>query len=295
MAAVRAAATRYDRPWYRSATSVLDRHDLRGLRCLDLCCGNAEFSEILRRDFGMQVTCADYAAAHLDHAHGLGFDVLRVDFDEPEDVISGLAAGIANRFDLVVSLATIEHVFDSDTFLRFAHTVLKPDGLFLVNTPNINFSGYRFYSRLSGNRPFGEGHHVRFWDFRFLRTNLFLNGFHVIEDVRRFFGLPRDTVTRAMRGHTTAASAIAWLFHACAVLQHLPGGRNRFTDELTILAQKEAVYPVGFSVARVQAQLARLRGTSDGASATCRLKEARGRGWLNEHLVLAGVVDGLKT
>jgi hypothetical protein len=42
----------------------------------------------------------------------------------------------------------------------------------LVNTPNIAFGGYRVYARLSGGRPFGDGHHVRFWDCRFLRTNL---------------------------------------------------------------------------------------------------------------------------
>jgi hypothetical protein len=67
------------------------------------------------------------------------------------------------------------------------------------------FGGYRLYSRLSGGRPFGEGHHVRFWDFRFLRTHLFLNGVCVIDDARGYFGLPNDVMTRAFRGRGRAA------------------------------------------------------------------------------------------
>jgi hypothetical protein len=190
-----------------------------------------------------------------------------------------------------VSLATIEHVFDSDILLRFAHTVLKPDGWLLVNTPNVSFAGHRLYALFSGNRPFGEGHHVRFWDFRFLRTNLFLNGFRVVEDARRFQALPEDTLARAFRGRRGIARAVAWVFHACRLLQHLPGGRGWFADELTVLAQREAAFPIGFSVAGVQTRLDQLRGGPERIAAIARLKEARRRGWLNEHLMLAALVD----
>jgi len=199
-ATLRGDTTHYDRPWYRSAAGVLERRNLRGLRCLDLCAGNAEFSEILQDRFAMQVTCADYAPAHLAHQQSLGFDTLPVDLDADSAEVDRVARTRAGTFDLVVSLATIEHVFDSDNFLRFCHAVLKPDGLLLVNTPNIAYAGYRLYSCFSGNRPFGEGHHVRFWDFRFLQTNLFLNGFRVAEDARGFFALPIGPLTRAFRG-----------------------------------------------------------------------------------------------
>jgi SAM-dependent methyltransferase len=289
----RGAEAHYERPWYRSAAAVLAGRNMRGLRCLDLCAGNAEFAEILRDRFAMQVTCADYAPAHLAHQASLGFDTWTVDLDADSAEVDRVAQTRAGTFDLVVSLATIEHIFDSDNFLRLCHTVLKPDGLLLVNTPNIAFAGYRLYSSFSGNRPFGEGHHVRFWDFRFLRTNLFLNGFRVAEDARRFHALPNDTLTRAFRGRPTAAAAVAWLFHACAFLQHLPGGRQWFADELTVLAQKEAAYPIGFSLGRVQALLAQLHGRPEAAAAVQRLREARRCGWLDEHLVLANVVDQL--
>lgn len=285
----RGAVKHTDRPWYRSAAGVLNRRGLRGLRCLDLCAGNAEFSEQLRDQFNMKVTCADYAPAHLAHQQSLGFDTLQVDLDADAAEVDRVAQTRACTFDLVVSLATIEHVFDSDNFLRLCHTVLKPGGMLLVNTPNISFSGYRLYSLCSGNRPFGEGHHVRFWDFRFLRTNLFLNGFSVAEDGRRFHALPTDPLLRAFRGRKWLAGSLAWLFHACRFLQHLPGGKQWFADELTILAQKEAAYPIGFSLARVKSQLDQLHGRPEEARAVQRLKAAQQRGWLQEHLMLDNI------
>jgi SAM-dependent methyltransferase len=287
----RGAARHADRPWYRSAAGVLDRHGLRGLTCLDLCAGNAEFSEILRDRFAMHVTCADYAPVHLEHQRSLGFDAVRVDLDGPAVEVDRTAAPHAGTFDLVVSLAAIEHVFDSDNFLRFCHTVLKPAGLLLVNTPNIGFGGYRLYSRFSGGRPFGEGHHVRFWDFRFLRTNLFFNGFGVVDDARGYFGLPADVVTRALRGRRRAASAISRLFGVCRGLQRLPGLRGWASDELTILARKEPTYPVGFQYGRIRALLDSPPGRPERADVVGRLREARRCGWLDEHLMLKALAD----
>ncbi|MCX5841802.1 MAG: methyltransferase domain-containing protein [Deltaproteobacteria bacterium] len=290
VAELRGATTHYDRPWYKSAAIVLQRRGLLGLNCLDLCAGNAEFSEILRDRFDMKVTCADYAPAHLKRHQELGFKTLPVDLDANTESVDATASKHAGAFDLVVSLATIEHIFDSDNLLRFAHTVLRPEGMLLVNTPNISFAGYRIYSCLSGNRPFGEGHHVRFWDYSFLRTNIFLNGFQVIEDARRFFSLPLDQLVRAFRGRRRVAAIIANFFHACQLLQHLPGGKNWFADELTVMAKREDVYPVGFQFLRVRKELARLHGLPEEAPALARLNEARRLGWLREHLMLDALV-----
>jgi len=41
-----------------------------------------------------------------------------------------------NYFDLVVSLETIEHVKDHYLFLQEVKRILKPDGIFIVSTPN---------------------------------------------------------------------------------------------------------------------------------------------------------------
>jgi SAM-dependent methyltransferase len=294
-AVLRAAKRHADRPWYRSAEGVLERHGLRGLACLDLCAGNAEFSETLRERFAMHVTCADYAPAHLEHQRALGFDILSVDLDGSIADVDRTAAARAGAFDLVVSLAAIEHVFDSDNFLRFCHTVLKPGGLLLLNTPNIAFIGYRLYSWLSGGRPFGEGHHVRFYDFRFLRTNLFLNGFGVIDDARGYFGLPSDVMTRALRGGGRVGSVASRLFSVCRGLQRVPGLRGWATDELTVLARREGMEALGFQHLRVRSRLDGLRGRPEHDDAVARLREARRRGWLDEHLMLKTLADEVRT
>jgi SAM-dependent methyltransferase len=292
IASCRSAVPVMDRPWYRCARRLVDKHSLHGQICLDLCCGNAEFAQMLRDDCGMRVTCADYAYLHVDHAGELGFDTLRVDLDSESAVVDARAMEYAERFDLIVSLATIEHVFASDNFLRFCWKVLKPGGYLLLNTPNISFLGYRLYSIFSGNRPFGEGHHVRFWDLRFLRTNLFLNGLDVIDNGSRFYGVSPDLLARAFKGKKRLASVLAHLFGICEALQHLPGGKRWFADELTVLARKEDTYPIGFQYTHVKADLERIRGQKAERQGRLRLQEALRRGWLREHPLLAGIATG---
>jgi hypothetical protein len=163
----------------------------------------------------------------------------------------------------------------------------------LVNTPNISFLSYRVYSLFCGNRPAGEGHHIRFWDYRFLRTNLYLNGFSIIDDGRKFYALPQDAMLRAFRNRKQLASLVAWFFHACRILQHVPFLRGLCCDELTVLARKDEAPAIGFELNRIKKSLrnAKLNGTLPEASK--RLKEARSRGWLNEHLYLSDFVDSL--
>lgn len=289
----RARVSSLNKPWYRSSSEVLLRKGIQGKKCLDLCCGNGEFSHILRERHGMDVTCADYIPFHLQHAQDQGFPTISVDIDATEKDVDAAAAPHATQFDLVVNLAAIEHVFNSDNLLRFAHTVLKSGGLLLVNTPNIGFLAYRIYDILSGNRPFGEGHHIRFWDYRFLRTNLFLNGFTVTEDARGFYSLPQDAMLRAFRNKRRIAAGIAWLFHGCRLLQYLPFLKGLCSDELTVLAFKESTPAIGFELNRVQRFLNEQQGSTEGDAAKSRLKEARKRGWLDEHLYLSQLVDRL--
>jgi 2-polyprenyl-3-methyl-5-hydroxy-6-metoxy-1,4-benzoquinol methylase len=289
----RAAVSTYDKPWYSSCSNMLERQHLRGGKCLDLCCGNGEFSHILRDKHHMDVTCADYIPFHLRHVEEQGFATIPVDIDAAAEQVDASAAPHAGKFDIVVNLAAIEHVFNSDNLLRFAHTVLKPGGLLLVNTPNIGFFAYRLYALFSGNRPFGEGHHIRFWDYRFLRTNLFLNGFSVTEDARQFYALPQDAMLRAFRNNERLASIVAWLFHGCQFLQHIPFLKGLCSDELTVLAVKDEAPAIGFELNTVRRFLQEAKGTEHGRKAMKRLREARGEGWLDEHLYLSKTVDEL--
>lgn len=294
-AELREEISTYEKPWYKSCSALLTKKGIQGKKCLDLCCGNGEFSHILRDKHQMEVTCADYIPIHLQHARDQGFSTLSVDIDASAEQVDAAMERHAGQFDVVVNLAAIEHVFNSDNLLRFAHTALRPGGLLLLNTPNIGFLAYRFYSIFSGNRPFGEGHHIRFWDYRFLRTNLFLNGFTVTEDARAFYALPQDAMHRAFRNKKRIADMTAWLFHSCQLLQHIPLLRGVCSDELTVLAVKDSVPAVGFELNTVKRFLNEHQKTEKGRAAIARLKEARKNGWLDEHLYLAKTVDGLSS
>lgn len=284
----RAAVSTQNRPWYCSSAKALRHVKLEGLRCLDLCSGHAEFSRILRDELRMDVTCADYIPYHLEEAERHGFPTLRINLEADGEAVDAVAAGHAGTFDVVVNLAAIEHVFDSDNLLRFAHTVLKSGGHLLVNTPNIAFAGYRMYSALSGNRPYLDGHHVRFWNFRFLRTNLFVNGFDVVHDGSDFNALPLEQLRRAFRGREWLVSIVSRFFFACFPLSRIPFLRSLCTDELTVVACKADVPTLGFELPTVYARLESLRESpAQLQKATARLDEARARGWLDEHPALS--------
>lgn len=292
-ASMRAQMSTFEKPWYRSSSELLRKNELTGLKCLDLCSGNAEYSQILRDEHHMEVTCADYIPYHLKEAERLGFPIIDVDLDASAEALDETAETLEECFDIVVSLATIEHVFNSDNLLRFSHKVLKPGGLVIINTPNIGFLAYRLYSMLGGNRPFGAGHHIRFWDLRFLRTNLYLNGFSLKEDARKFYSLPQDAMLRAFRNRKRMAGAVAWLFHFCTIFQYIPFCKGLFTDELTVMAQKDEAIPSGFALNSVRDTLEKYKGTSEGDDMIVRLKQARQNGWLDEHLYLSRMIDDL--
>jgi hypothetical protein len=98
-------------------------------------------------------------------------------------------------------------------------------------------------------------------------------------------------MVRALRGRRRAARAVTRLFGVCRGLQRVPGLRGWSSDELTVLARKEATYPVGFQYLRVRPLLDQLRGRPEHDVAAARLREARRRGWLDEHVMLKALTD----
>lgn len=292
IAELREKTSTLNKGWYRSCSDLLNKKvEIRGMACLDLCCGNGEFSKILRDQYRMSVTCGDYIPSHLDQARKNGFSTIDIDLDDDSETVDKVAQAYEEKFDLVVNLASIEHVFCTDNLLRFVHKVLKHDGLFIVNTPNMSFLAYRIYSAFSGNRPVGDGHHVRFWDFRYLQTVLFFNGFEVMEDFRRFYALPEDALTRSIKHIKPLGKLISKVFYLCLIAQYLPLLRGLATDELTLLCRKETVTPFGFNYLAFK-QLIGNSSNSDARNEILnRLNIAKRRGWLKEHPNMTRLVE----
>ncbi len=99
---------------------------------------------------------------------------------------------------------------------------------------------------------------------------------------------------RAFRNRRRLAKFFAWFFHGCQVLQHVPFLRGLCCDELTVLARKDEAPAVGFELNRVEKFFEEFGdGRQVRRAAAERLKEARKRGWLDEHLYLSKLVDDL--
>ena len=71
------------------------------------------------------------------------------------------------RFDAVIMLQLIEHVADPALICDRVHALLKPGGVFVIETPNLGGLDYRIFS----GRWWGHYHFPRHWNL-FSRTSL---------------------------------------------------------------------------------------------------------------------------
>ncbi len=61
-----------------------------------------------------------------------------------------------NCFDVVISLAVIEHISNLDNYLNETLRVLKPGGIFYLSTPNFKYCYKTFYDDPTHVKPFTE-------------------------------------------------------------------------------------------------------------------------------------------
>ena len=89
------------------------------------------------------------------------------------------------EIDLIVMVAVLEHVFDPMFVVKEINRVLRDDGIFIVEVPNIAFIKYRF-NLLFGKRPrtswgYGwDGGHLQYFNQKDLRKLLENNGFTIM-------------------------------------------------------------------------------------------------------------------
>jgi SAM-dependent methyltransferase len=152
---------------------------------LELGCGEGDLvAEAVAR--GMRGTGTDISHTVIERAAArhpqATFDVLDVE-NRPWRLEQ-------NRFDLVVALEVIEHVFAPRTLIEGAFDVLGPCGYLALSTP---YHG-RVKNILLALRGFDhhfdvEGQHIRFFSDRALARLLTESGFEVVETLhfgRRF-------------------------------------------------------------------------------------------------------------
>jgi SAM-dependent methyltransferase len=107
-------------------TALFDRLTFiipKGGSVLDVGCGRGDYLRYLHRERpDLQLTGIDYSRNQDENIHFLQGDVLKLD--------------IRDRFDVVISLAVIEHVSDCVAFARRLRELTKPGGIVAVMTLN---------------------------------------------------------------------------------------------------------------------------------------------------------------
>jgi methionine biosynthesis protein MetW len=118
-----------------------------GARLLDLGCGDGQWTIEVARHSGADavhgVEVMENAAAA---ARARGVEVLVADLS------SGLAPLEDASFDVIHSNQVIEHVRDTDCFLREVRRLLRPDGYALISTNNLS-SWHNIVSLVLGWQP----------------------------------------------------------------------------------------------------------------------------------------------
>jgi 2-polyprenyl-3-methyl-5-hydroxy-6-metoxy-1,4-benzoquinol methylase len=154
----------------------LPRKAERSLSALDLGCHNTQFMSLLRTKFNFNVSGVDDWKAESDLYFEGKYYQGNIDkqWNIPE-----------NSYDLISALEVIEHMIDTDLFLKQCNSHLRLGGYLAISTPNINSLRNRLLVPL-GAYPTGleyknELHHVRLYNPRKLKEHLLEHNFKSIK------------------------------------------------------------------------------------------------------------------
>jgi 2-polyprenyl-6-hydroxyphenyl methylase / 3-demethylubiquinone-9 3-methyltransferase len=114
---------------------------LLGLKLLDIGCGGGLLCEPLTR-MGASVTGIDPGAESIAAAKRHA-ERMRLSIDYRASTVEAVAEA-GEQFDIVIASEVIEHVADTESFMRAAAQCLAPGGLFLGSTINRTRRAYAF-------------------------------------------------------------------------------------------------------------------------------------------------------
>lgn len=135
------------------------------LHVAELSVGDASLTRHLVRLHGVALTAVDISQSRLDRVTGLpggsGVTCVRANLDEEFDLLE------SERFDVVIALDILEHVFDVFGFVGHCQRVLKPGGRLFLRVPNVAYVKRRI-ELVTGRLPitaswFGEPGDLSGW------------------------------------------------------------------------------------------------------------------------------------
>jgi 2-polyprenyl-3-methyl-5-hydroxy-6-metoxy-1,4-benzoquinol methylase len=186
--------------------------DLTGKTALDIGCGAGELGTHLKAAGAQRVVGCDIAdgavAAAQDH-----LDAAFI-YDVRQQNLAALCAG--EQFDVVVATELIEHLFQPGQLLAEVKTVLKPDGVFIITTPNLLVWTNRIKMLLGRFEYTKTGlmdeSHVHFFTYSTLHQLLQEHGFAVVQEANVY----NRRVPQWLAPHIKGLSTFQMVF-ACKV------------------------------------------------------------------------------
>jgi len=116
--------------WHRYAFAMAL---VEGKRVLDAACGEGFGADLLAGK-AASVQAIDIDAASVEHARQRYGSKNNLDFQQAD--VTQLDALPSDRFDVIVSFETLEHVMEQDRMLAGFYRLLKKDGVLLISTPD---------------------------------------------------------------------------------------------------------------------------------------------------------------
>jgi len=112
--------------------------DKRPKRVLDIGCGDGWFGKLIKDKFKAEVHGIDISIKPLKYAKKRGIITKRFDLSKNKWPYPN------NYFDLIVAGDVIEHLYDTENFIKECKRILKKGGEIIISTPNINSYHNRF-------------------------------------------------------------------------------------------------------------------------------------------------------
>ncbi len=160
--------------YHLAFSEVLKNIQTKGMRMLEVGCGNSVWLPYFNTHFGMHTDGLDYSEVGCENSRrifkrdGIDGTIYHADMFAPPENLVG-------KYDLVLSMGVIEHFSDTDAVVRALKKFLKPGGVLITSLPNHN--GLLGWIVKTFNRPLFDIHYLV--DVKHLREGYEHNGIEV--------------------------------------------------------------------------------------------------------------------
>ena len=122
---------------------------IENINIYDIGCGPCQyiFSK-LYDGIKLNYTGVDRGSTYQDYIKRLGGELIIANLEEPLVMIESESA------DLIICAHVIEHINNLEDLISELYRILKPEGLILFRTPDIENVGFKFYKDYTHVRPF---------------------------------------------------------------------------------------------------------------------------------------------